>query len=83
MSGSLNFAASTSSIIKATFTPAFATQLPGVNGLGIPIAWLGLAPGSVIPMHTHPGGSELFSLTQGVIMAGFIYLANTVYIKVM
>ncbi|KAL4589285.1 hypothetical protein LXL04_002191 [Taraxacum kok-saghyz] len=70
-----------SNIIKAAVTPAFAAQLPGVNGLGISIARLDLAPGGVVPMHTHPGGSELLLVTQGFIKAGFISSANAVYVK--
>ncbi|GJZ73438.1 putative germin-like protein [Tanacetum coccineum] len=77
----LSFAANTSNIIKAAVTPAFATQLPGVNGLGISIARLDLSPNGVIPMYTHPGGSELLLVTQGVIKACLISSANIVYIK--
>nr|GEU75422.1 auxin-binding protein ABP19a-like [Tanacetum cinerariifolium] len=42
---------------------------------------LDLAPNGVIPMRTHPGGSELLLVTQSVIKAGFISSANKVYIK--
>ncbi|XP_024980331.1 auxin-binding protein ABP19a-like [Cynara cardunculus var. scolymus] len=81
VSTSLRGAGNTSNIIKAAVSPAFAAQFPGVNGLGISIARLDLSPGGVIPMHTHPGGSELLLVTQGFIKAGFISSANTVYVK--
>ncbi|KAK9071195.1 hypothetical protein SSX86_009763 [Deinandra increscens subsp. villosa] len=72
----------TSNIIKAAVTPAFTAQFPGVNGLGISIARLDLAVGGVIPMHTHPGGSELLLVIQGTICAGFVSSsANKVYFK--
>ncbi|XP_042477818.1 auxin-binding protein ABP19a-like [Macadamia integrifolia] len=72
----------TSNIIKAAVTPAFAAQFPGVNGLGISIARLDIAPGGVIPLHTHPGGSEVLVVIQGSILAGFISSsANVVYLK--
>ncbi|XP_043718757.1 auxin-binding protein ABP19a-like [Telopea speciosissima] len=72
----------TSNIIKAAVTPAFAAQFPGVNGLGISMARLDLAPGGVVPLHTHPGGSEVLVVVQGSILAGFISSsANTVYMK--
>nr|GEU45374.1 auxin-binding protein ABP19a [Tanacetum cinerariifolium] len=45
VSCSPKFAANTSNIIKAAVTPAFAAQLPGVNGLGISIARLDVACG--------------------------------------
>ncbi|XP_062010718.1 auxin-binding protein ABP19a [Rosa rugosa] len=77
----LGVAGNTTNIIKAAVTPAFAAQFPGVNGLGISLARLDLAPGGVIPFHTHPGASEALIVTQGTIIAGFISSANTVYLK--
>ncbi|MED6193140.1 Auxin-binding protein ABP19a [Stylosanthes scabra] len=71
----------TSNIIKAAVTPAFDAQFAGVNGLGISAARLDLAPGGVIPLHTHPGASELLVVVQGTICAGFVSSDNKVYIK--
>ncbi|XP_050262937.1 auxin-binding protein ABP19a-like [Quercus robur] len=71
----------TSNLIKAAVTPAFAAQFPGVNGLGISFGRLDLAPGGVVPFHTHPGGSEILIVVQGRICAGFVSSANTVYFK--
>ncbi|XP_021647439.2 auxin-binding protein ABP19a [Hevea brasiliensis] len=70
-----------SKLIKAAVTPAFVDQFPGVNGLGISLARLDLAVGGVIPMHTHPGASEVLIVVQGSICAGFITSANVVYFK--
>lgn len=75
-------AGNTTNIIKAAVTPAFDGQFPGVNGLGISLARLDLAPGGVIPLHTHPGGSEILVVIDGTICAGFISsFANTIYFK--
>ncbi|KAL6000036.1 Auxin-binding protein ABP19a [Asimina triloba] len=72
----------TSNIINAAVTPAFAAQFPGVNGLGISMARLDLSAAGVVPLHTHPGGSEILVVTEGSILAGFISSgANTVYYK--
>ncbi|XP_057766992.1 auxin-binding protein ABP20-like [Salvia miltiorrhiza] len=72
----------TTNIIGAAVGPAFDAQFPGVNGLGISIARLDLAVGGVIPMHTHPAGSEILVVIEGTICAGFISsFANTVYLK--
>lgn len=80
----LGIVGNTSNIIKAAVTPAFSTQFPGVNGLGISIARLDLAPGGVIPLHTHPGGSEVLIVIQGSINAGFVSSsANIVYRKIL
>ncbi|XP_020226585.1 auxin-binding protein ABP19a [Cajanus cajan] len=77
----LGVAGNTSNIIKAAVTPAFDAQFAGLNGLGISAARLDLAPGGVIPLHTHPGASELLVVVQGSILAGFISSDNTVYLK--
>ncbi|KAJ8767344.1 hypothetical protein K2173_017388 [Erythroxylum novogranatense] len=78
----LGIPGNTSNIIKAAVTPAFVSQFPGVNGLGISIARLDLAIGGVIPMHTHPAASEVLVVVQGSICAGFISsTANQVYYK--
>ncbi|GMJ08439.1 ARABIDOPSIS THALIANA GERMIN 3, germin 3, GERMIN-LIKE PROTEIN 3 [Hibiscus trionum] len=77
----LGLAGNTSNIINASVTPAFVAQYPGVNGLGISAARLDLAPGGVVPMHTHPGATELLYVVHGHITAGFISSANKVYLK--
>ncbi|KAK6914695.1 Cupin 1 [Dillenia turbinata] len=77
----LGKAGNTSNIIKAAVTPAFVAQFPGVNGLGLSLARLDLAPGGVVPMHTHPGANEVLTVIQGSIVAGFISSANAVYYK--
>ncbi|XAR67186.1 hypothetical protein NMG60_11013652 [Bertholletia excelsa] len=71
----------TSNIIKAAVTPAFAAQFGGVNGLGLSMARLDIAVDGVVPMHTHPGASEILFVVGGTICAGFISSANTVYFK--
>ncbi|CAO2206948.1 unnamed protein product [Urochloa humidicola] len=69
-------------LIQAAVTTAFVGQFPGVNGLGISAARLDLEVGGVIPLHSHPAGSEIIIVTQGTIAAGFISSgANTPYYK--
>ncbi|KAE8685805.1 Germin-like protein subfamily 3 member 1 [Hibiscus syriacus] len=77
----LGLTGNTSNIINAAVTPAFVAQYPGVNGLGVSAARLDLAPGGVVPMHTHPGATELLYVVHGHITAGFISSANKVYYK--
>ncbi|KAL6965781.1 Auxin-binding protein ABP19a [Sarracenia purpurea var. burkii] len=78
----LGIPGNTSNLIKAAVTPAFAAQFPGVNGLGISAARLDLAVGGVVPIHTHPGATEVLFVLQGSICAGFISSSsNTVYFK--
>lgn len=75
-------AGNTTNIISAAVTPAFDGQFPGVNGLGVSLARLDLGVGGVIPLHTHPAGSEILVVIEGSICVGFISsFANTVYFK--
>ncbi|KAK6153566.1 hypothetical protein DH2020_013205 [Rehmannia glutinosa] len=74
-------AGNTTNLIKAAVSPAFDAQFPGVNGLGVSIARLDLAPAGVIPMHTHPGASEILIVVQGSIVTGFVSNANQVFVK--
>lgn len=79
---SLGTPGNTTNIINAAVTPGFVAQFPGLNGLGISTARLDLAPKGVIPMHTHPGASEVLFVLDGSITAGFISSsANTVYVQ--
>ncbi|KAL0800738.1 hypothetical protein Bca101_055913 [Brassica carinata] len=57
----------TTNIINAAVTPGFAAQFPGLNGQGLSTARLDLAPKGVIPMHTHPGASEVMVFPQGLL----------------
>ncbi|KAJ9190391.1 hypothetical protein P3X46_001602 [Hevea brasiliensis] len=78
----LGAAGNTTNIISAAVTPGFVQQFPGVNGLGLSTARLDLAPGGVIPIHTHPAASEILFVVYGKITAGFISSsANKVYVK--
>ncbi|XP_047342663.1 auxin-binding protein ABP19a-like [Impatiens glandulifera] len=77
----LGKAGNTSNIIKAAVTPGFVGQYPGLNGLGISLARLDLAPGGVIPFHTHPSATEVLLVVQGYVQTGFVASDNKVYYK--
>ncbi|KAJ1401063.1 RmlC-like cupin domain superfamily [Sesbania bispinosa] len=65
-------AGNTTNSFNAALTSAFVTDFPGVNGLGISAARLDIAKGGSIPMHTHPGATELLIMVKGEITAGFM-----------
>jgi quercetin dioxygenase-like cupin family protein len=73
-------AGNTNNSFNAALTSAFVTDFPGVNGLGISAARLDIAEGGSIPMHTHPGATELLIMVQGEITAGFL-TTSAVYSK--
>ncbi|KAL4334958.1 hypothetical protein GQ457_07G039140 [Hibiscus cannabinus] len=76
----LNAVGNTSNVMKAAVTPAFSTQFPGINGLGVSLARLDLAVGGRTAMHTHPEGTEVLTIIQGTLCAGFISSTNKVYL---
>lgn len=56
------------------------TRFPGVNGLGISAARVDFSPGGIVPLHSHPSGTELIYVVEGTLSAGFISsTSNKVY----
>lgn len=68
----LGVAGNTSNLFRVGDTLAFADQVPGLNGLGILMARVVLAPGGVVPLHIHRGATVVFLLQQRTLVAGFI-----------
>ncbi|WVZ21063.1 hypothetical protein V8G54_008385 [Vigna mungo] len=62
----------TTNPFNAALTSAFVTDFPGLNSLGISAGRLDIGKGGSIPMHTHPGATELLILVEGEITAGFM-----------
>ncbi|XP_057455072.1 auxin-binding protein ABP19a-like [Lotus japonicus] len=65
-------AGNTTNSFNAALTSAFVTDFPALNGLGVSAARLDIAKGGSIPMHTHPGATELLMMVKGKITAGFM-----------
>ncbi|KAL7601667.1 hypothetical protein Lser_V15G25494 [Lactuca serriola] len=78
---SLGEPGNTANPINAYVTPAFTPQFPAVNGLWISMARLDMAMDGALPMHTHPGGTEMLYLIKGTTCVGFISYDNTLYAK--
>uniref|UniRef100_A0A0E0LVL9 Germin-like protein n=1 Tax=Oryza punctata TaxID=4537 RepID=A0A0E0LVL9_ORYPU len=67
---------------NTSLASAFVQQYPAVNGLGISASRVDILPGGVVPLHTHPEGSELLYVLEGTMVAGFISSSeNKVYKK--
>ncbi|RDX74918.1 Germin-like protein subfamily 3 member 3, partial [Mucuna pruriens] len=64
--------ANSSNPYKVAFSPASVTEFPGVNGLGISSTLVVIEKGGFVPMHTHPGGTELIYVVEGELIAGFV-----------
>ncbi|KAL5232357.1 hypothetical protein ABZP36_031133 [Zizania latifolia] len=67
---------------NVSLASAFVGQFPAVNGLGVSATRIDVLPGGVVPLHTHPAGSELLFVLEGSMSAGFISAeSNSVYIQ--
>ncbi|KAG9439533.1 hypothetical protein H6P81_019698 [Aristolochia fimbriata] len=53
-------------------TPVGVTQVPGLNTLGLSLVRFDLAPAGLNPPHTHPRASEVLTVLEGSIYAGFV-----------
>ncbi|CAO2168284.1 unnamed protein product [Urochloa humidicola] len=60
-------------------------QLPGLNTLGISIARVDYAPLGLNPPHTHPRATEILTVLEGTLYAGFVTSNpnNTFFTKVL
>lgn len=47
-------------------------NIPGLNTLGISIGRIDLEPQRLAPLHTHPRATELITILEGTIYAGFL-----------
>ena len=77
----LDIPANTTNMFKFGLKPAFDAQLPGLNTLGFSIARADFEKGSAVPLHSHPGVSEITLILEGKVSFGFISSDNTVYQK--
>ncbi|CAO2842008.1 unnamed protein product [Amaranthus hypochondriacus] len=57
-------------------------SFPALNGLGLAMGRLDLAVGGVVPIHTHRV-SEIITVIEGTIIAGFIGTDNIAYYKIL
>ncbi|KAA8524692.1 hypothetical protein F0562_011115 [Nyssa sinensis] len=68
----LNIAGNTSNPVGSKVTPVTVAQLPGLNTLGIAMARVDYEPWGVNPPHVHPRASEIFTVLEGSLLAGFV-----------
>ncbi|XP_050872539.1 putative germin-like protein 2-1 [Lathyrus oleraceus] len=68
----LHIAGNTTNPAGSKVTPVFASQLPGLNTLGISLARIDIAPWGVNPPHSHPRATEILTVLEGTLEVGFI-----------
>nr|GMD01288.1 putative germin-like protein 2-1 [Ipomoea batatas] len=47
-------------------------QFPGLNTMGLSIGRIDFEPNGLIPLHTHPRGSEVVYVLEGTVYVGFV-----------
>lgn len=68
----LHLAGDTVNPVGSKVTPVTVAQLPGLNTLGLAMARVDYAPRGVNPPHFHPRATEILTVIEGSLMAGFI-----------
>ncbi|WJX23258.1 hypothetical protein P8452_12481 [Trifolium repens] len=68
----IHIAGNTTNPAGSKVTPVFASQLPGLNTLGISIARIDIAPWGINPPHSHPRATEIFTVLEGTLEVGFV-----------
>lgn len=68
----LHLPGNTTNPLGSKVTPVTVGQLPGLNTLGIALARIDYAPWGVVPPHVHPRATEILTVVEGSIEAGFV-----------
>ncbi|XP_026452783.1 germin-like protein subfamily T member 2 [Papaver somniferum] len=74
--------ASTANPFGLGVRPGDVTSFPGLNTLGLSINILDLAPGGIVPLHTHPRATEANLVIKGKVFFGFLTTNNILHSKV-
>ncbi|XP_015882146.3 putative germin-like protein 2-1 [Ziziphus jujuba] len=68
----LHLPGNTSNPVGSKVTPVTVAQLPGLNTLGVAVARVDYVPWGVNPPHLHPRASEVLTVLEGTLEAGFV-----------
>jgi len=79
----LHAAGDTANAFGSKVTLVDARAVPGLNSLGVAMARLDLAPGGLNPPHTHPRASEVLTVVEGQMHAGFLAADGTLFARVL
>ncbi|XP_022926685.1 putative germin-like protein 2-1 [Cucurbita moschata] len=68
----LSVAADVNNSAGSQATPVGVAQIPGLNTLGISLVRFDFAPHGIIAPHTHPRATEILTVLEGTVLAGFV-----------
>ncbi|KAH6812626.1 hypothetical protein C2S53_005927 [Perilla frutescens var. hirtella] len=67
-------------------TPAFVPELPGLNSQGLGLTRIDYIPNGLNPPHTHPRATEVITVLEGTLYAGFMTSVadpNTLFARIL
>ncbi|XP_048422702.1 germin-like protein subfamily 3 member 4 isoform X2 [Pyrus x bretschneideri] len=73
----------TDNFLGSAVTLVTAADFPGLNTLGLSIARTDLRVDGMVSLHSHPRASELFFVSKGIVLAGFIDTKNQPFQQVL
>ncbi|OAY30587.1 germin-like protein subfamily 3 member 4 [Manihot esculenta] len=82
-SSKLSLPGDTDNFFRSSTTIVTAAEFPGLNTLGLSIARTDLDVDGVVLPQSHPRASELFFVSAGVVIAGFVDTNNQLFQKIL
>ncbi|KAA8524464.1 hypothetical protein F0562_010887 [Nyssa sinensis] len=79
----LNHPGDTDVFVRSSTTIVTAADFPGLNTLGLSVARTDIEVDGLVLPHSHPRASEMFFVSKGVVVAGFIDTKNQLFQKVL
>lgn len=73
----------TDNFYGSSVTVVTAAEFPGLNTLGLSIARTDLRVNGLVRLHSHPRASEMFFVSKGIVLAGFIDTQNQPFRKIL
>ncbi|KAJ8772443.1 hypothetical protein K2173_027620 [Erythroxylum novogranatense] len=80
-SSKLSHAGDTDNFLRSSVTIATAADFLGLNTLGLSVARTDLDVDGIVMPHSHPRASEVFFVSKGIVIAGFIDTKNQPFQK--
>ncbi|WOH09995.1 hypothetical protein DCAR_0729456 [Daucus carota subsp. sativus] len=75
----LNHKGDTDNFLQSSTNIVTASEYPGLNTLGLSVARIDLDIDGLVMPHSHPRASEIFFVSKGIVVAGFIDTNNQLF----
>lgn len=75
----LNHQGGTENFVRSSTKIASAGEFSGLNTLGLSVARIDMDVDGLVMPHSHPRGSEMFFVSKGIVVAGFIDTNNQLF----